>query len=133
MAETSEDFSIAEAFGAVIDYVDASVGAPLNRFPGCFEARIDAHWHIALNGHATPSTCSRGVEVEPFHCYVEFNGWPAGDLTPFGGIIAAGGVANEDAFIAALRMATEDLLEVAAAVEDVNEAAAEERRERGEG
>jgi len=32
--------------------------------------------------------------VPPFNCYVEFNGWPAGVFNPFGGIIAAGELAN---------------------------------------
>jgi hypothetical protein len=33
---------------------------------------------------------------------IKFNGWPAGIIDPAGGIIAAGGIANEDAFIAAI-------------------------------
>ena len=40
--------------------------------------------------------------------YVEYNGFPAGLLTPMGdGCIAAGEAANEDTFIAALRRAAQ--------------------------
>lgn len=48
-------------------------------------------------------TCTEGVTVEPFHCYIEFNGWPAGVVAPWGGVIAAGDVANEAAFLAAVK------------------------------
>jgi len=78
---------------------------PLNARPGCWEFQVDEHWWIAVNGHRESLKCSKGVAVEPFNAYVEFNGWPAGSFNPAGGIMAAGEAANEDAFIAALRAA----------------------------
>ena len=46
-------------------------------------------WEIALNG-------------KEIQAAIKFNGWPAGIIDPQGGIIAAGDVANEDTFIAAI-------------------------------
>lgn len=79
--------------------------APINNLDGCWEHQVDSHWWIALNGHKEPIKTSKGVEVEPFSCYVEFNGWPAGIFNPFGGGFAAGELANEDTFIEALEKA----------------------------
>jgi hypothetical protein len=79
--------------------------APINGIAGCWEYKVDAQWWIAVNPHNTPTKCSRGAVIEPFNCFVEFNGWPAGSFSPAGGAIAAGELANEDSFIAALRAA----------------------------
>lgn len=79
--------------------------SPLHKFEHCWEKQIDERWWIAMNGHREPRKCSKGTEVQPFNCYVEYNGWPAGILDPFGGILAAGECANEDTFIKALRAA----------------------------
>jgi hypothetical protein len=78
---------------------------PLNAKPGCWEYQVDAHWWIAVNGHREALKCSKGVEVKPFECYAEWNGWPAGSFSPAGWIMAAGEAANEDSFIEALRAA----------------------------
>jgi hypothetical protein len=45
------------------------------------------------------------MELPAMTCMVTYNGWPAGMLGPFGGIIAAGDAANERSFIDALRAA----------------------------
>lgn len=74
----------------------------INQLDGCWEYCVDDQWWIAVNGHGTPTKCTKGTEVEPFGCYVEYNGWPAGILNPFGGIIAYGSEVNEDTLIAAL-------------------------------
>jgi hypothetical protein len=76
--------------------------APINKLPACWERQVDEHWWIAVNAQKEKVKCSKGAEIEPFHCYVEFNGFPAGVFTPFGGIIAAGSVANEETFAAAI-------------------------------
>lgn len=73
--------------------------------PGCYEAKVDEHWWIAVNGHAEPAKTSTGVEVPPFAAYIEFNGWPAGVVDPAGGLLAAGELANETTFRAALKAA----------------------------
>jgi len=78
----------------------------IGNLPGCWEHDVDGVWWIAMNGRATAAKCSRGPEVAPFTAYVEFNGWPAGLVTPGGGVIAAGEAANERALIEALVAAT---------------------------
>ncbi len=80
--------------------------------PGCWECEIPGidggTWWWAVNGKDEPRTpTGRTIEVPPYHCYLEWCGWPAGIFTPFGGEICAGSVANEDAFIAALQAAIE--------------------------
>ena len=77
----------------------------INKFPGCWEHQVDDSWWIAVNTHAEKTTCSTGVDVPAYHAYVMFNGWPAGVISPAGGVIAAGECANEDTFIAALKRA----------------------------
>lgn len=87
---------------AVSDFAIAVGAAPINKHPGCWEHKVDERWWLSANGHRVPVTNSRGVKVQPFHVYVEFNGWPAGVFSPYGGEFAAGSTANEATFIAAL-------------------------------
>lgn len=98
---------VSEAFNAVVDLALALGVRSIKDMPACWEHQVDEHWHIAINGHHTDRQTTRGNTVPPFHCYIEFNGFPAGLITPYNGIIAAGSAANEDSFIAALRSATE--------------------------
>lgn len=79
--------------------------APINKHAGCWECQIDERWWVACNGHRSPVVCSKGVKVDPFEIYVEFNGWPAGLVNPRGGTFSAGAAANEDAFLAACKAA----------------------------
>lgn len=94
--------NICEAFARLMQLGIAAGVAPLNKHAGCWEYRIDDKWEIAVNGHKEAKRCSHGVDVEPYHCYVQYNGWPAGIFNPRGGTIAAGECANENAFIAAM-------------------------------
>ena len=95
---------ISEAFALLAELGNAIVASPFNKHPGCWEYQIDDQWWIAVNGHTEPMACSRSeIAIQPFHCYIEFNGWPAGVMNPVGGTIAAGDAANEDAFVQALR------------------------------
>lgn len=101
---------IAAAFCAMADLCIALGEHPLHKHEGCWEHQIDEHWWIALNGHPEKRLMRKLPHMEPlepFHAYVEWNGWPAGIITAFGGILCAGECANEDTFIAALRAATE--------------------------
>ena len=93
------------AFSKLCELCIALGQAPANKHLGCWEHQVNAQWAIAFNAHPEPKACSMGVTVEPFHCYVQFNGWPAGVFNPYGGQIAAGEGANEDAFLAALEAA----------------------------
>lgn len=97
---------ICEAFVVVAELARASGAlAPLTRYPGCWEYEVDERWRVALNAHPVPkeASFSNGVPVEPFHCFVTYNGWPAFIFNPYGGVGAAGSAANENTFIAAVR------------------------------
>lgn len=76
--------------------------ANIRELPGCWEIQIDEQWFIAVNGHKDERRCSKGARVPFAHAYVEYNGWPAGIINPYGGILAAGDCANEQALIAAI-------------------------------
>lgn len=100
--------SVSLAFAEIVKLCEVLDVHHINQLPGCWEYQVDEQWWIACNGHREPTKCSKGFEVAPFHCYVEFNGFPAGEFHPIhGGFIAAGTAANEDTFIAALKLATE--------------------------
>ncbi len=99
------DKPVSLLFILLADYGNKNGAAPLSQFEACWEKQIDEQWWIAMNGHQEPKACSHGNMVESFSCYVEFNGFPAGMIYPFGGILAAGSAANEDIFIEALKAA----------------------------
>lgn len=102
------DSGLCAAFMAVADLCIETGNHPLQKHAGCWEYQIDDQWFIAVNGHQAPMLCSKSdVQVDPFCCYVMFNGWPAGIMNPIGGQIAAGAAANESTFIAAFHAATE--------------------------
>lgn len=98
---------ISVAMLAIADLAITLGAAPMTKYEGCWEHQVDDNWWIAINGHGDDKKCSKGPNVKPYCCYVEFNGFPAGLLNPYGGAIAAGIVANEDAFISALQKAIE--------------------------
>lgn len=101
-----EEDRFAEAMVAVGDYAHTLGMIPVNQVEECWEQQVDENWWIAVNGHKEVVECSRGIRVQPFTCYVEFNGWPAGIIHAYGGVLAAGDAANEDTFVAALREKT---------------------------
>lgn len=103
-----EPFAVSEAFDAIVGLALALGAAPLNRYPGAWEHQVDPTWKIAVNAHWEPATVD-GLVIPGFHAAIWYNGWPAGLLSPRGGVIAAGEGANEDSFIAALCAATEAL------------------------
>jgi hypothetical protein len=102
-----------EAFVAVMELAQALGVSNINRLDGCWTHRVDDQWWVAVNGHSTeqPAVSPDGasghvpVNVPPYGCYVEFNGWGAGFFDPFGGTFAAGSAANEDTFIEAVKRA----------------------------
>lgn len=101
---------VCEAFAVLCSLGMAMGAAPLNKHAGCWEHQVDGQWWLAVNGHKEAKTTSKGQSVEPFHCYVEYNGWPAGVFTPYGGIIAAGEGANERTFLLAMQRAEAEAL-----------------------
>ena len=84
---------------------------PINQQPGAWVCDIDPHWRVAVNGQkgvlGIPSTDTHmGItELPSYHLAVWFNGWLAGMMSPFEGVIAYGEAANEDTFIAAIEAA----------------------------
>lgn len=97
--------AIAEAFAAIVSLAERLGVTRIDTLPGCWEHDVDGTWWIAVNGRREPLACSRGPVVQPFHAYVEFNGWPAGVFNPSGGEFVAGAAGNESAFIEAVAKA----------------------------
>ena len=105
--------TVKEAFVVLCDLADA-VGAkqPLSEYAGCWEHKIDEKWFVACNAHQEPKAVvgipggmahgGKPFMLDPFHAYVEYNGWTAGVFNPRNGTFAAGSGANEDTFIAAV-------------------------------
>ena len=108
-----DDKSITEVFVEIAALAERIGVAPINALLGCWEHQVDPHWWIAVNGHAEPVQCSMGTKVPSFSAYVQFNGWPAGIINPFGGTLVAADAANEDTFIAALQAANQETTNVA--------------------
>lgn len=96
---------ISEAFVEIAEMAARMGVTRIDQMDGCWEVDVDARWRLSVNGHAEPMVNRDGIEVPPLTAYVEFNGWPAGFISPRGGILPAGSAANEDALIDALRAA----------------------------
>ena len=78
----------------------------INEFEGAWLHQLDDNWTIAVNGHSKKIKCdpegTMGADIPPYSAAVWWNGWLAGLISPGGGTIAAGELANEDTFIEAL-------------------------------
>lgn len=96
---------VTEAFAEIAALAERLGVSNIVAQPGCWEHQIDDRWWMAVNPHKEPTACSKGADVPAMSAVLEFNGWPAGIIDPFGGIIAAGAAANEDTLIAALKAA----------------------------
>jgi hypothetical protein len=103
------DGQLSEAFCRLAELASALGVKSINKLPACWEVQVDGRWWVAMNGHGEAVKASDGADVPPYSAWITFNGWPAGVLSPVGGVIAAGSAANEDTFIDALkvRIATE--------------------------
>lgn len=62
-----------------------------------WEHRIDDHWFIKINGHSKEMQ-----EIPPYCMTIEYDGFPAGCISPFDGTMLAGEEINEDEFIDAV-------------------------------
>jgi hypothetical protein len=103
---TDTERPILTAMDAVAQLAISLDAIPLHKHAGCWEHQIDKQWWIAFNGQKQAVECSKGISVDPYHVYIEFNGWPAGIINPFEGTLCAGEIANESTFIAAVEKAT---------------------------
>ncbi len=66
--------------------------------------KVDDHWSVKINGFPKEKE-----SIPPYHMMVEFNGFPAGCVSPWEGVFAAGSAANEDVFIDAVMEKLESL------------------------
>ena len=83
--------------------VKSLIKLPVKKWVGS----INEHWVIAIHANK-----GKEIEFEPKGAMggkaefgimlVWFNGWLAGMIDPYGGVIAAGELANEDTFIEAI-------------------------------
>ncbi len=84
-----------------------------------WENQIDEHWFIKINGH------SKEMKGIPAYCMtIEYDGFPAGIISPFDGMMVSGEVINEDALIAAMK---KKLVGLGVSLDDVIE---EDRRQK---
>lgn len=95
--------AMSSSFVAIADYAIARKETPING--KLYHAKVDEHWEFWVNATDEPQEVE-GTPIQPFECYVKFNGWPAGIFTPYNGCFAAGEAANEETFCAALRKAS---------------------------
>lgn len=103
---------LSEVWALVCELALALGHRQLNQRPGCWRHELadpnGGTWAFTLNPHDTPKLIGdTATTLPPFHLFVEWNGFPAGIVSPAGGVIAAGARANEDTCIAALKAATE--------------------------
>ena len=79
--------------------------------------KISDKWEIWINGNKVKAAGIRSdgrptSMLNPYEAYIEFNGWPAGIMTPFESMIAHGTIANiftlRDAIRAAIKKANQE-------------------------
>lgn len=96
-------------FAKIAELAAALQVTEINKLPGAWIVELNPRWTIAVNGHNQDAQVKPDQHAEqtipPFHAAIWYNGWPAGLLHPFDGVIAAGEAANEDALLAALDQA----------------------------
>ena len=96
-----------EAFMEAGDWAYKQGARNIKALPGAWVGKVDENWMIAVNGHAEEVKCepegTMGADIPPYSMAVWWNGWLAGIFNAAGGAMAAGELANEDTFIAALK------------------------------
>ena len=80
----------------------------IKTLPGLCHVPINDQWEAWINGRDEVLPTDGGVEVKPFHAYVEYNGWPAGIVSAYDGEFVAGEAANLDSFLAAVTAAQKE-------------------------
>lgn len=110
MVSKEQTRRISEAMAILADLAVSLGITNIKDLPACWEYDIDEHWFVAVNANTTVKKTIKGVEVMPYHCYVEFNGWPAAIFNAFGGEFCAGSLANENTFIEAIQKRLDNTL-----------------------
>lgn len=99
---------MSEAFMKTIEVLEKEGHNSLTELPDkIWIKKLDDNWTFAIHANKDEKR-----EIEPEGCMkcdakageliVWWNGWIAGILTPFNGVLAAGELANENTFIEAL-------------------------------
>ena len=107
---------IPEAFMLLADTLIATGDAPIN---GKMVHLDLGEWKVWVNGCKEEKKTPTGVDVPCGNAWIEYNGWPAGMISPFGGVIAAGSCANEQTFCEALERAKRGAIEQEATASEV--------------
>jgi hypothetical protein len=94
---------ISEAFYEMMCLAERLGVKDMHRMGRCWEFKVDDDWWFAVNGKPLAIKCSKGQEINPYHMYVEWKGFPAGLCNVRSGTFAAGELVNEKAFCEALR------------------------------
>lgn len=94
-------------YDKVAEYVLAIGDGDIAKRQGLSHYKINDNWECWINPHKEPLKTEQGYEVNFGELYVEWNKFPAGVLTldTDCGFFAAGSLANEDSFIAAVEQA----------------------------
>ena len=83
-----------DLFNAFDDLRQADGVPGLSNLPGPWVRQIDGNWTLVINGHReprealVPAGTGTPITVKPFHAALFWRGWPAGVLTPMGGVMA---------------------------------------------
>lgn len=105
-----QELKFGKLWDLVIEIAKKLKAVPLNQHQGCWYVRLDERWEFAVNAHnAVVRSPELEAEVPPFHLYAKFNGWPFAVISPQGGEIGSGRLANIDTFSEALKKYLETL------------------------
>lgn len=96
------DNNLTVVFAMIAALADTKGVRNINQLPGLWSCEVDETWKVEVNGHNETID-----DVPPFNARIFYNGWPAGIISPYDGIIAAGEAANETTLISALERAIE--------------------------
>lgn len=97
-----------EAYIRACEFIRLNAGKSLIELPGKkWVGDVDGNWAIAIHANEGEEVefkpeGTMGGKAKFGILLVWFNGWLAGMLDPYGGVIAAGDLANEDTFIEAI-------------------------------
>ena len=100
----AENTPIPEAYVMATELVGKAIEeqgySNLKAYPGIASASAGG-WTIEVHAQS----CQEIDHLPAFFVRVKWNGWPAGVITPAGGTIAGGELANEDTLVEALKEA----------------------------
>lgn len=69
-----------------------------------FIHRLNEFWVVVINGCSIPKGF-KDYKIDPGFCFVEYDDWPAGLFTPYGGQFVRNENASEEIFLGLLKEA----------------------------